>query len=117
MQKVCLKSLQVDAADDINRRHFQMQFSWRVVKPQLNQSNLGVLRVKIILIAYGYSSALPWLGGSIEYPVATVLCRNHHPSIPVTKTYRILHNYRTYPYKRTVKQFRLQPVYFLSTYL
>ena len=25
MQKVCLKSLQEDAADDINRRHFQMQ--------------------------------------------------------------------------------------------
>ena len=25
MLKVCLKSLQEDAADDINRRHFQMQ--------------------------------------------------------------------------------------------
>ena len=25
MQKVCLKSLQVDAADDINRWHFQMR--------------------------------------------------------------------------------------------
>ena len=25
MQKVCLKSLQEDAADDINRQHFQMQ--------------------------------------------------------------------------------------------
>ena len=25
MQKACLKSLQEDAADDINRRHFQMQ--------------------------------------------------------------------------------------------
>ena len=28
--EICLKSLQEDAAEDIFRRHFQMQFSWHL---------------------------------------------------------------------------------------